>query len=115
MKDFRSLEHKIRDMYIAEAEARNTAARKKVENVGRPENEKPTSDTSKLAKQAEIKTKIIDEEILDEDNLGYESKASANKANETDKKKAKQEGFADHEDVHVRNGAGYEAQRCHRE
>ena len=48
-------------MRIDEAEARNTAARKKVENVGRPEDEKPTSETSKLAKQAEIKTKVIDE------------------------------------------------------
>jgi len=62
MKDFRSLEHKIRDMQIAEAEARNTALRKKVVNVGRPDTaEDPVDVKSKLAKQGEIKTKIIDE------------------------------------------------------
>ena len=66
MKDYRSLEHKIRDMWIAEAEARNTAARKKVENVGRPHDDVKNPETSKLAKQAEIKKKIIDEEQIDE-------------------------------------------------
>ena len=66
MKDYRSLEHKIRDMWIAEAEARNTAARKKVENVGRPHDDVKNPETSKLAKQAEIKKKLIDEEQIDE-------------------------------------------------
>jgi hypothetical protein len=66
-------------------EPKNTAERKKVENVGRPEDKKPDDSDSKLAKQAEIKTKIIDE-----DSLGYESKASKNKPNEVDKKDAKE-------------------------
>lgn len=58
--DYRSLEHKIRDVMIAETEARNTAIRKKVANVGRPD-DNVKDETSKLAKQGEIKTKIIDE------------------------------------------------------
>jgi len=61
MKDYRSLEQKIRQMRIDEAEARNTALRKKVENVGRPKDDNKDPETSKLAKQGEIKTKIIDE------------------------------------------------------
>jgi hypothetical protein len=48
-------------MRIDEAEARNTAARKKVENVGRPQDDNKDPETSKLAKQGEIKKKIIDE------------------------------------------------------
>lgn len=63
--DYRSLEHKIRDVMIAEMEARNTAIRKKVANVGRP-GDNVKDDTSKLAKQSEIKTKIIDEASLEE-------------------------------------------------
>ena len=66
-------------------EPKNTAERKKVENVGRPDDDNKDPETSKLAKQGEIKTKIIDE-----DNLGYESKASKNKPNETDKTDAKE-------------------------
>ena len=62
MRDFRSLEQKIRQVWLDEAEARNTAARKKVENVGRPQDDNKDPETSKLAKQGEIKTKIIDEE-----------------------------------------------------
>ena len=58
MKDYRSLEQKIKDMY----EANGTAERRKIENVGRPNDEKPTSEKSKLAKQGEIKAKLIDEE-----------------------------------------------------
>jgi hypothetical protein len=65
-------------------EPKNTTERKKVVNVARPDDKKPNDSGSKLAKQAEIQTKII------EDNLGYESKASANKPNETDKKDAKE-------------------------
>ena len=63
MKDYRSLEHKIRDLMI---EARTgTEIRQKVANVGRPDNN-VKDETSKLAKQGEIKTKIIDEEQVDE-------------------------------------------------
>jgi len=61
MKDYRSLEHKIRAML----EARNSEARKKVVNVARPDDANPMSDRSKLAKQGEIKTKIIDEHNSD--------------------------------------------------
>jgi hypothetical protein len=56
--EYRSLEHKIRDLWIAEAN-RNTEMRRKVANVGRPE-DNVKDETSKLAKQGEIK-KIIDE------------------------------------------------------
>ena len=62
MKDYRSLEQKIKDMY----EANGTAERRKIENVGRPNDEKPTSEKSKLAKQGEIKAKLIDEEDISE-------------------------------------------------
>jgi hypothetical protein len=57
--DYRSLEHKIRDLWIAEAN-RNTEMRRKVANVGRLE-DNVKDETSKLGKQGEIKTKIIDE------------------------------------------------------
>ena len=57
--EYRSLEHKIRDLWIAEAN-RNTEMRRKVENVGRPK-DNVKDETSKLGKQGEIKTKIIDE------------------------------------------------------
>ena len=59
MTEYRSLEHKIRDIWISEAN-RNTEMRKKVANVGRPE-DNVKDETSKLAKQGEIKAKIIDE------------------------------------------------------
>jgi hypothetical protein len=61
-KDFRSLEHKIRDLMM-ETMARNSAKRMQIANVGRPTD---TDDKSKLAKQAEIKAKVIDEEAIDE-------------------------------------------------
>ena len=61
-KDFRSLEHKIRDLMM-ETMARNSAKRMQVTNVARPDTAKdPTDVKSKIAKQGEIKTKIIDEE-----------------------------------------------------
>ena len=69
MKDFRSLEHKIRDVIIAEMEARNTAIRRKMSNVGRP-TDNVKDETSKLAKQGEIKTKIIDEAAPDQQTDG---------------------------------------------
>ena len=53
---------------------RNTELRRKVENVGRPKDDVKDPDTSKLAKQGEIKTKIIDEEQIDEKYAkGYKS------------------------------------------
>jgi hypothetical protein len=58
MKTYWELEQKIIDVI---REGRNTELRKKEANVGRPtDNNK--DDTSKLAKQASIKTKIIDED-----------------------------------------------------
>ena len=54
MKDFRSLEQKI--IQLVQESNRNTELRKKESNVGRP-----TGD-NKLAKQGQIKTKIIDED-----------------------------------------------------
>jgi hypothetical protein len=65
MKDYRSLEQKIRQVRLDEAEARNTAIRRKVENVGRPK-DNVKDETSKLGKQGEIKTKIVDEDFKDE-------------------------------------------------
>lgn len=62
MKDYRSLEQKIREVYESN---RNTNIRRKVANVGRPE-DNVKDETSKLAKQGQIKTKIIDEEQIDE-------------------------------------------------
>jgi len=60
-KDYRSLEHKIRDVVEASMN-RNTELRRKVVNVGRPDTADSNFDPkSKLAKQGEIKTKIIDE------------------------------------------------------
>lgn len=43
------------------AEPTGTEARVKIKNVARPDDEAPTSEKSKLSKQAEIKTKIIEE------------------------------------------------------
>lgn len=72
MKDFKSLVSTIREM-----NQRNSELRKKVHNVARPDDAAPTSDQSKLSKQAEIKTKIIDEEQIDEKyGKGYVSPAS---------------------------------------
>lgn len=59
---YRSLENIIRDIYKESVDNRNTEARKKVVNVGRPDTAPSNLDVkSKLAKQGEIKTKIIDE------------------------------------------------------
>ena len=46
---------------MMETAQRNTELRRKVKNVGRPGDDPKNADTSKLAKQGEIKTKIIDE------------------------------------------------------
>jgi len=48
----------------------NTKEREKVVNVSRPDNEKPTSPKSKLAKTAEINTKIIEEPTMFSKNFG---------------------------------------------
>jgi hypothetical protein len=69
-KDYRSLEHKIRDVVSEASMNRNTDLRRKVVNVGRPDTAPSNFDPkSKLAKQGEIKTKIIDEEQVDEANM----------------------------------------------
>jgi hypothetical protein len=57
MRDNRSLEQKIKTVVRESSEKRNSEIRMKMSNVGRP-----TDDASKLAKQGEIKTKIIDED-----------------------------------------------------
>ena len=59
MKDFRSLEQKI--IQLVQESNRNTELRKKEANVGRPEHNNK-DETSKLSRNAEIKTKIIDED-----------------------------------------------------
>jgi len=62
MKDNRSLEQKIREVHEAVLEAafdRNSKIRMKMANVGRP-----TDGPSMLAKQGEIKTKVIDEDSV---------------------------------------------------
>ena len=87
---YTSLEHKIRKVMAEAADDRNTKLRMKVTNVGRPDTATdPTDVNSKLAKQGEIKTKIIDEEQLDElspATLGsYKSKAADSEKALTDK------------------------------
>jgi hypothetical protein len=82
MKDNRSLEQKIRQVVYEAQQNRNTEARKKVANVGRPEGE------SKLAKQGEIKTKIIDE-------AGPETQPKEPKDEIKDKKPAKDKDTVD--------------------
>jgi hypothetical protein len=65
-RDYRSLEHKIRDLMM-ETMARNSAKRMQVTNVARPDTATdPTDVKSKIAKQGEIKTKIIDEDTINE-------------------------------------------------
>jgi hypothetical protein len=66
MKDNRSLEQKIREVHqvvLGAAFDRNTKIRMKMSNVGRP-SDNVKDDSSKLAKQGEIKTKIIDEDAV---------------------------------------------------
>jgi hypothetical protein len=60
MNKFTSIEHVIRGI-MSEAEAEGTTKRRMIKNVGRPDDGAPMSEKSKLAKQGEIKTKIIDE------------------------------------------------------
>lgn len=60
-----------RPKHSAVIEETGTEARSKVKNVARPDDAAPTSEKSKLAKQAEIKNKIIEERPLMSDrNLG---------------------------------------------
>ena len=85
MKDYRSLEQKIRDVHQAVLEAafdRNTKIRMKMANVGRP-TDNVEDETSKLAKQGEIKTKVIDEDSV----AGVSTKDSAKEQPESGKKK----------------------------
>jgi hypothetical protein len=49
-----------RTSYVKE-ESSGTEARVKIKNVARPDDAEPTSEKSKLSKQAEIKTKIVEE------------------------------------------------------
>jgi hypothetical protein len=49
-------------LVIEDEMSSGTEARTKIKNVSRPDDPEPTSPKSKLAKTAEIKTKIIDEE-----------------------------------------------------
>jgi hypothetical protein len=82
MKDYRSLEHKIRDMYVEAAVARGTALRQKVVNVGRPDTaEDPTDTKSTLAKQGKIEKKIIEGKVPDnwEENSKSKRVATAKK------------------------------------
>lgn len=51
-----------KEMAKEEVEASSTTERRKIKNVARTDDPNPTSSQSKLSKQAEIKTKIIDEE-----------------------------------------------------
>ena len=60
MNKFTSLEHMIRNV-MAEAISKGTEKRRTVKNVGRPDDGEPMSDKSKISKQGEIITKIIDE------------------------------------------------------
>jgi len=61
MKDNRSLEQKIKAVVRESHEKRNSEIRMKMSNVGRP-TDNVKDNSSKLAKQGEIKTKIIDED-----------------------------------------------------
>ena len=90
MKDYRSLEHKIRDLVRESAENRNTEIRRKVANVGRPD-DNVKDETSKLAKQGEIKTKVIDEAADDEmkKKKPEDDKAPKDSQTEDDPKKIK--------------------------
>lgn len=51
----------VRRFTAEAAEPSGTEARVKIKNVARPDDEAPTSEKSKLSRQAEIKTKIIEE------------------------------------------------------
>ena len=82
MKDFRSLEQKIRQV-VAEASAlRNTKLRREVVNVGRPDTAPdPTDPKSKLSKEGNIEKKIIEGNTPDnwEDNTASQRKKTAEK------------------------------------
>jgi hypothetical protein len=87
MTNFKSLTATIREMNMN----RNTELRKKVANVGRPDTaEDPTDVKSKLAKQAEIKAKIIDEANADQDGA-----VVAKKQNKDGEVKAKDKASSD--------------------
>ena len=97
--EYRSLEHKIRDLWIAEAN-RNTEMRRKVANVGRP-TDNVKDETSKLGKQGEIKSKIIDEAA--DGDIGKEVD-SKKKDNSDSKKKPKDSDMDDIEAKTITGG-----------
>ena len=107
--NYRSLEHKIRDLWIAEAN-RNTEIRRKVANVGRPD-DNVKDETSKLAKQGEIKTKIIDEAadgdvgnvVADKKKLKPKTDPVGNKDSDS-KKKPKDSDMDDMEAKTIKGG-----------
>jgi hypothetical protein len=87
--------------------ARNSAKRMQVTNVARPDTATdPTDVKSKIAKQGEIKTKIIDEEQLDElgpDTLSsYKSKAADSEKQLTDKSSSLKVPAQDRNDAAVK-------------
>ena len=97
MKEFRSLEHIIRNI-VEGKEDRNTDIRRKVANVGRPE-DNVKDETSKLAKQGEIKTKIVDEGLNPEDGAKIEPKSEVG-----DDKKKKPEDKSDSDAGEIKGG-----------
>ena len=63
-------QHKNLGMHMNKmSEETNSEARMKIKNVARPDGAPPTSKESKLAKQGEIKTKIMEETQLDENKI----------------------------------------------
>ena len=57
MEKYRSLHHSILEVMFD----KNTKIRSNMRNVGRPDDEKPTSEKSKLGKQGEILTKVVED------------------------------------------------------
>lgn len=91
-KDYRTLEQKIVALMVEGVDPlRNTKLRMKVTNVGRPETAPDNFDPrSRLAKQGELKTKIIDEaEDKDVGEDDDKKKKKDAKADEVDAKEIK--------------------------
>lgn len=74
MSKFRSLESKIRNV-LEGASVTGTEARTKIRNVSRIDDAGPESEKSKLSKENQIKTKIIDEgkPLMSQPNFGLPS------------------------------------------
>lgn len=91
-KDYRTLEQKIVALMVEGVDPdRNTKIRMKVTNVGRPDTAPDNFDPrSRLAKQGEIKTKIIDEaEDKDAGEVDDKKKKKDAKADDVDAKEVK--------------------------